>query len=219
MSGSPVKWGLVVSINVRSIKVEPKLMTDEVMTLLEIMLLIFWSFYIVNLWNDLFRNLIIKKKRHSILWHLRNESLQCRHTDPQHLPFHLLLHEWTNELWSPTTQANLSAKKGSLNDWNIWDAPPDKRSKNKGVEWEAGELHLTLWSTWKWEGLIPVYTDLTQQLLSTGVMNMSTRRILLSPGDNAAPRAWPHRWRQTWHDNPAVGERQRGRCKEEQNEP
>lgn len=132
-----------------------------------------------------------------------------RHSDPQRLLFHLLLLEWADELWPVTTQTGLSVKKSSLNDWNISDALPDKRSKNKSVEWEAGEFPLTLWSTRKWEGLIPVYTDLTQQLLSAGVINTSTRRILLSPGDNTTPRAWPHRWRQTWPDNFTVGETDR----------
>lgn len=79
------------------------------------------------------------------------------------------------------TQADLPAKESSLNYWNISDAPLDKRSKNKWAKWEAREFPLTLWSTRKWEGLILVYTDLTQQLLITAVINMSMRRILLSP--------------------------------------
>lgn len=58
--------------------------------------------------------------------------------------------------WALVTQLrgpDLSAKKSSLNDWNISDAPPDKR--REGVEWETRELLVTLWSTRKWEGVNP----------------------------------------------------------------
>lgn len=46
----------------------------------------------------------------------------------------------------------------------------------------------TRWSSREWEGLIWVYTDLTQQLLGAAVVNTSTGRIPLWPADEA----WPH---------------------------
>lgn len=46
----------------------------------------------------------------------------------------------------------------------------------------------TRWSSREWEGLIWVYTDLTQQPLGAAVVNTSTGRIPLWPADEA----WPH---------------------------
>lgn len=93
----------------------------------------------------------------------------------------------------------LSVQCCSLND-NISDALPDKRNKNTSVEWKAGEIPVTPWSTRQGMRLILLYADLTQHLLGSGVINTSTR-IPCSPGDNAVPRVWPCRRRQAWYDN------------------
>lgn len=44
-----------------------------------------------------------------------------------------------SQLRPVAAQHNHSGKKSSLNDWNVWDAPSDKRRINKPLEWGAGE--------------------------------------------------------------------------------
>lgn len=98
-----------------------------------------------------------------------------------------------------------TVQSSSLTDWNISDALWDERNANTSVEWKAGEFPLTSWSTRQRLGLILLYTDLTQQLLSSGVIN--TKVWGLSP--HPVHPVWPYGRRQPWKDILTVAETDR----------
>ena len=144
-----------------------------------------------------------KTTGNSILWHLRNEfpSRSCFTCS--------CLNQWA----SGAPGRPLSADE--LFKWLEYFRCSTGQKKWKQGSW-VSEWQLTLWSTRKCDGLIPVYTDLTQRLLIAAVTNGSRGDSPLTWRQGAAPGLTRQvttdpTWRLYWGRE---RERERGRGRE-----